>query len=206
LIYTAGCSHDDTLSRARDAGTAGVADSGAAQRAAAGKSATAGKSAAAGKMGSGTWFPGAGTGNAGIALPSSGVCDAVVRTHNLHVVTPKTKCMKAVGTDYLAATLEQVLECIEGKDTVHLRLTFDPGFVDNTYGTGSIGWPHRRGHTFVKDLTKSDHAEIAATSGDGSAAIRFKLDYISALAGTPSGFGSLGVRGGDGSMLLGDAA
>jgi hypothetical protein len=113
--------------------------------------------------------------------------------------------MRAVGTDYLAATLEQVLECVDGTDTIHLRLTFDPGFVDNTYGAGSIGWPRKRGHTLVKDLTKSDHAEITVRSSTGEPSLRFKLDYISAVASAPSGFASLGVRGGDGAMLSGSA-
>ncbi|HET8931809.1 MAG TPA: hypothetical protein VFN67_00145 [Polyangiales bacterium] len=149
-------------------------------------------------------FPGSGTGNAGAALGGS-ICDAVVKTHNQHVVTPATKCMNAKGEDRLAATLEQVLECVDGKDTVHLRLTFDPSFVDNTYGKGSIGWPHKRGHTLVKDLTKSDHAEITVTSSTGATSLRFKLDYITELASAPSGFGSLGARGGDGGMLIGNA-
>ena len=149
-------------------------------------------------------FPGSGTGNAGAAL-SGNVCDAVVKTHNQHVVTPATKCMKAKGEDRLAATLEQVLECVDGQDTVHLRLTFDPSFVDNTYGKGSIGWPHKRGHTFVKDLTKSDHAELTVTSSTGATSLRFKLDYISELASAPSGYGSLGARGGDGRMIVGNA-
>lgn len=150
-------------------------------------------------------FPGSGTGNAGAALSGGKVCDAVVTTRNQHLVTPETKCMKAVASDHLAATLEQVLECVDGKDTIHLRLTFDPGFVDNTYGTGSIGWPRKRGHTMVKDLTKSDHAEITVRSSAGATSLRFKLDYISELASAPSGFGSLGVDGGDGAMLVGDA-
>jgi hypothetical protein len=129
----------------------------------------------------------------------------VVKTRHQHLVTPATKCMKAKGSDYLAATLEQVLECVDGTDTIHLRLTFDPGFVDNTFGAGSIGWPRKRGHTFVKDLTKSDHAEITVRSSSGAPALQFKLDYVSELASAPSGFGSLGVKGGDGAMLVGNA-
>ena len=150
-------------------------------------------------------FPGSGTGNAGAALNGGHVCDAAISTRVQHLVTPETKCMKAVGSDHLAATLERILECVDDKNTVHLRLTLDPGFVDNTYGTGSIGWPRKRGHTFVKDLTKSDHAEITVTSSTGAPSLRFKLDYISEQASAPSGFGSLGVRGGDGAMLLGSA-
>jgi hypothetical protein len=37
-------------------------------------------------------------------------------------------------------------------------------------------------------------------------ALRFKLDYVTADPSRPSGYGSLGVKGGDGSMLVGNAA
>ena len=40
------------------------------------------------------------------------------------------------------ATIEQVLEVIGGKRVAHLRVTFDPSFVDNTYGENACcGWP-----------------------------------------------------------------
>lgn len=40
------------------------------------------------------------------------------------------------------ATIEQVLEVIGGKRVAHLRVTFDPAFVDNTYGANACcGWP-----------------------------------------------------------------
>lgn len=195
LLWCCACGKDASGPVALDAGAAASAAQDASADARAGAAAHANSSR----------FPGSGTGNAGAALSGGNVCDAVVKTRSQHLVTPETKCMKAVGKDYLAATLEQVLECVDGTDTVHLRLTFDPGFVDNTYGAGSIGWPRKRGHTLVKDLTKSDHAEITVTSSTGATSLRFKLDYISELASAPSGFGSLGVRGGDGAMLVGNA-
>jgi len=156
-----------------------------------------------GATGNASLFPGSGSGNAGLALPAAEVCDLVVKTRNMHLVTPETTCFSAQSGDYLAATVEQVLECVEGTDSVHVRLTFDPGFVDNTYGAGSIGWG-RKPHTMEKDLTHSDHAEISATNRAGDTVVRFKLDYISRDPSTVSGWGSLGVRGGDGKMLLGD--
>ena len=168
--------------------------------------ASASSSSAAGSSNGPGQFPGAGTGNAGQSLPSGMVCDAVAGEHNTRIVKPVLKCLLPAKGTKPAATLEQVLECASGKDAVHLRLTFDPAFVDNTFGTGSIGWPHRRGHTFLKDLIKSDHAELMASDATGKQVVRFKLDYVSADASTPSGFGSLGVRGGDGSMITGDPA
>jgi hypothetical protein len=47
-----------------------------------------------------------------------------------------------------AATIEQVLECVDDMTVLHLRLIFDPAFNDNTYGSGSIGWSPVRGHWF----------------------------------------------------------
>jgi hypothetical protein len=88
---------------------------------------------------------------------------------------------------------------------VHIRLSFNPDFVDNTYGTGSIGWPHRRGHTW-KDLEKSDHAEIVMHDESGAVVLQFKLDYVSADPSAASGFGSLGVAGGDGAVSVGNPA
>lgn len=149
-------------------------------------------------------FPGAGTSNAGQPLPSGMVCDSVAGEHNTRIVKPVLKCLLPPKGAMPAATLEQVLECASGKDAVHLRLTFDPAFVDNTFGTGSIGWPHKRGHTFDKDLIKSDHAELMASDADGKEVVHFKLDYVSADPNAPSGYGSLGVRGGDGAMITGD--
>lgn len=159
-----------------------------------------------GPSGSVPIFPGAGTGNGSMPLVGGMICDAVAGQHNTKVVKPMTGCLLAPNRAAAAATLEQVLECASGHDAVHLRLTFDPAFVDNTYGVNSIGWPHKRGHTFDRDLIKSDHAEIIVNDAAGAVAVRFKLDYVSADPSRPSGYGSLGVRGGDGAMEVGDPA
>jgi len=163
-------------------------------------------------------FPGAGTSNAGDPLPNGMLCDSVAGA-----VTPIPERIEECHFDKNdpaamtpAATLEQVLECVEGTDTVHIRLTFHPWFVDNTYGENSVGWHTRRpagkmmmpkkgGHGF-KDLLESDHAEIILKDASGAVVMRFKLDYISPDAARPSGYGSLGVLGGEGQMIIGDAA
>jgi hypothetical protein len=116
-----------------------------------------------------------------------------------------TKCFFGPDSAVPAATLEQVLECVEGTDVMHIRLSFNPQFVDNTYGTGAIGWPHRRGHTWA-DLYKSDHAEIVMVDANDAVVLQFKLDYVSADPIAPSGYASLGVSGGDGSVITGDPA
>ena len=86
--------------------------------------------------------------------------------------------------------------------TVKIRTTFARTFVDNTYGTNAIGWPVNKGHKF-KDLTGSDHLQLALFDGTGAKKIEFKIDYITTKSGTPSGYGTLGVTGGDGKLIAG---
>jgi hypothetical protein len=127
-----------------------------------------------------------------------------------------------------AATVEWIVETSDDDDDlIHVRLTLNPAFVDNTYGENAIGWENRgpkgpggKGapapaapagpggkatHTF-KDLLGSDHAEFKLTDADGALVLHFKQDYISEAADAPSGYASLGVSGGDGRMLGGDPA
>ncbi len=88
-------------------------------------------------------------------------------------------------------------------DAVYMVLAIDKDFVDNTYGANAIGWPgdHKFG-----DLVGSDHAQFYGYNGNGSLVLDFKLDYLTAKSGTPSGYDSLGVSGGDGKMNVGNAA
>jgi hypothetical protein len=86
-------------------------------------------------------------------------------------------------------------------DALRVRLTFDPDFVDNTYGVHSIGWG-KRGHRY-QDLLASDHAELIFTNGDGDQVLRFKADYIAENAAAPSGYATNGVLGKDGEMIVG---
>ena len=165
-------------------------------------------------------FPGSGTSNAGDPLPNGMLCDSVEGAPS-PIPDAIEQCYfdkNDPNATNPTATLEQVLECVDGTDTVHLRLTFDPTFVDNTYGENSVGWhvgkvgangkisgPTKGGHSF-NDLIDSDHAEIILTDANGSAVMQFKLDYLSVDASRPSGYGCLGVTGGEGAMILGDAA
>jgi hypothetical protein len=112
------------------------------------------------------------------------------------------------------AVIEQVIETIDGVSMVHLRITFDPSFVDNTYGVNaSSGWgapavdgmKGKGGHTFG-DLVGSDHLELLLTDGSGATVMDFKIDYVSVSADAPCGYGSLGVSGGEGKVLSGDAS
>ena len=95
-----------------------------------------------------------------------------------------------------------------GDGTTTIRTTFAKTFVDNTYGTGAIGWG-TAGHKF-KDLTGSDKLQLALYDVGGVKRLEFKLDYLTdykpVVAAKPSGYKSLGVSGGDGGMILGAAA
>ncbi|MDH5675794.1 MAG: hypothetical protein OEZ06_26960 [Myxococcales bacterium] len=149
-------------------------------------------------------FPGAGTAADTAPLEGGALCDAV--GDDAPPIPPTvTRCFFGPAGGDPAATIEQALECVEGSNTVHLRLTFDPGFNDNTYGDGSIGWSPKRGHRFG-DLTGSDHAELVLVDGNGEIAMQFKIDYLTEDSSAPSGYASLGVTGGDGSVSIGDAA
>jgi len=106
-----------------------------------------------------------------------------------------------------AATIERVLELAEDESLVHIRLIFDPEFVDNTYGEESVGWEDSKkgGHKF-KDLVGSDHAEFKITNSGGEVVLHFKVDYISEDPTRSSGYGSLGVSDKNGEMIHGDAS
>jgi len=110
-----------------------------------------------------------------------------------------------------AAMIEHRLELTEGVDTLHARLTLDPNFVDNTYGDNAIGW---QGASMGKkpkarafdQLVGSDHAVLRMLDAKGQTALELKFDYISKDESVTSGYSTLGVLGGDGAMISGDAS
>lgn len=208
-----------------------VADSGAGSAGATGANANANANAGSGSgasdpggglgdpsLGPLPRFPGAGTSDAAEPLPNGMLCDAVPG-EALPIPEPIQDCFfDPNDPTRVAATLEQVLECAEETDTVHIRLTFHPWFVDNSYGVNAIGWDPvapvvagakprkgKGGHTFG-DLVGSDHAEILFEDATGEVVMQFKLDYLSDDPSAPSGYASLGVTDGEGEMILGDAA
>lgn len=116
-----------------------------------------------------------------------------------------------------AATIEQVVEVVEDQEYIHLRLTLNPSFVDNSFGATAVGWPEpgsilirdngkekkAKARKF-KDLVGSDHAEIQLFDTAGEAVTHFKLDYLSESDDSLSGYASLGVIGGDGEVIVGE--
>jgi len=105
------------------------------------------------------------------------------------------------GTPFIGAVHEIVPNpagAPAGAITVRTSLNKER-FVDNTYGTGAIGWPS--GHTF-SNLTGSDKMQLALYDTNGVKKLEFVMDYISASSGAPGGFTTLGVSGGDGSFIF----
>jgi hypothetical protein len=183
----------------------------------------------------GPQFPGSGDGfrpltpgcGPGTADECTGSCEQRGGDGGTVIRPPATLCFAGEGDptpNDPSAVIEQVIEEVDGKAYVHIRITFDPAFTDNTYGEGtSSGWPVKApkppkgdmpemdpeeakpGHTFG-NLTGSDHTELLLTDGSGETIMSFKVDLISENADSPCGYGSLGVLGGDGEMLLGDPA
>ncbi len=101
-----------------------------------------------------------------------------------------------------AAMVEYLHETAGGQDYYRFRITFDPSFVDNTYGENAIGWGDK-GHTW-KDLLGSDHAELELFDNNKVMVAQLKIDYVGIDSAPACGYSSLGVTGGDGKMLIGD--
>ncbi|MFT3927700.1 MAG: hypothetical protein QM778_34550 [Myxococcales bacterium] len=184
----------------------------------------------------GPQFPGAGTGSAGYSI-AAGIdtvtCDKPGpapggTTGPVPGAQSSELCFYADDPAVPAAMIEWVLEAAADTELVHVRLTFNPDFVDNTYGANAIGWgsaqamnpapggammmpgmakPPKgpKGHTFM-DLVGSDHAEFQLYDANNALRMQFKLDYLSQTNTAPSGYACLGVTGGEGKMLVGSAA
>lgn len=96
----------------------------------------------------GPQFPGAGTGSAGLALTvgsSTVTCDGRVPSPvaPFAPAPPLTRhqaCFFA-EEDEPAAFVEWIVESAPAEDQlVHVRLTLNPAFADNSYGANAIGW------------------------------------------------------------------
>ena len=80
-----------------------------------------------------------------------------------------------------------------------------PAPNDNSYGVNSVGWhPGGSGGHSFSDLTGSDKAGFQILRPNGTIAVSFNVDYITAstLNSPPSGYRSLGPFGGDGSIVV----
>ncbi len=143
---------------------------------------------------------------AGVGPATADVCGpASAKLPGIPAGPPVVRECFFTGTDpTVQATVERVLESVDDTNLVHVRLTFNPNFVDNSYGATAMGWANSKNgtHTY-KDLVGSDHAELLFTNKQDVVALHVKLDYISVDASRPSGYGTLGVLGGEGAVLVG---
>jgi hypothetical protein len=93
-------------------------------------------------------FPGGGTSGAAqpltasLAPDTSSACDPEPSvTVPVTSAEVQTVCFfGADSPDVPAAAIEQVVEVVGTAEWVHIRLTLNPDFVDNTYGDTAIGW------------------------------------------------------------------
>jgi hypothetical protein len=100
-------------------------------------------------------FPGAGTSGAAqplavsLAPETSDECDpAPTPSTPASSANVQTVCFySADDAGVPAATIEQVVEVVGNSEWVHIRLTLNPDFVDNTYGSTSVGWGDAEGAT-----------------------------------------------------------
>jgi hypothetical protein len=182
-----------------------------------------GKCSAGSGTGSGTTttpgphFPGSGSGfrpltpgcGPDTAAQCTGECEQAGGDPDVEVVRPPvTLCFAGEGDttpEDPSVVIEQVIETLNGVSYVHIRVTFDPSFTDNTFGEGSCcGWPDKRGHSFDPDLSKSDHTELLLTNGDSETVMHFKVDLVSPDPASDCAYSTQGVTGGDGTVLVGN--
>jgi hypothetical protein len=211
------------------AGSNGSATAGTSSGTSGTGSGSGGTSSGSGGTSSGTAGSGSGVGGSYVVIPGGGEDDAPLgmgcgpetadecyptgeecsgsQTLDYAVIQPAAQiCFYGDGMEIPSATVEHVVESFDGQEYVHLRVTFDPDFVDTVYGDCSpeTGWNPNRPHTF-RDLYKSDHVELMLYDCSDSLAMHFSVDLIDEDPDSPTGYASLGVLGGDGGMVVGDA-
>ncbi len=113
-----------------------------------------------------------------------------------------TSCFISSNSVYVTSdhTISYTLDPVN--NSIRFRTTLSKNYVDNTYGTNRIGWSS---HAFT-DLVNSDAITMQIYDALNVKKMEFKLDYLSASGATASGYGCLGVAGGDGSMILGSSS
>jgi len=211
--------------------TAGTSSSSAGTSSGTGgtSSGTGGTASGSGGTTSGTGATGSGVGGSYVMIPGGGETDAPLGSGcgpetadacypagdecngtealDYAVIQPAAQiCFYGEGMEIPSATVEHIVESYGGQEYVHLRVTFDPDFVDTAYGDCSpeTGWNPNRPHTF-RDLRVSDHVELMLYDCNDALAMHFNLDFIDEDPESPTGYSSLGVLGGDGGMVVGDA-
>lgn len=156
-----------------------------------------------------------------------GGCDnaALLSGGGVKVKSTGAVCFYGEGIEEPSATVEHITEAVAGEEYVHLRVIFDPDFVDTTYGECSFetGWGSKedesepppdgkkrpkprgaKGHTF-KDLVGSDHVELKLYNCEDDLSMHVKVDFLNEDETAACGYASAGVTGGDGEVFIGNA-
>ncbi len=139
--------------------------------------------------------------------PGGGCSSDALLEGQVKILSAGSECFFGEGYELPQATVEHITEINQGEEYVHLRVIFDPDFVDTTYGqcSAETGWNPKRPHSLA-DLYKSDHVELMLYDCADALAMHFKVDFVEAGMDTSCGYATAGVSGGDGSMFVGDAA
>lgn len=151
--------------------------------------------------------PGCGPETASDCTAPGGGCDngELLSGGGVKVKSAGAVCFYGEGIEDPSATVEHITEVVDGEEYVHIRVIFDPNFVDTVYGECSTetGWGEK-GHKFG-DLVGSDHTELMLYNCDDELSMHFKVDFITANTDSACGFANLGVTGGDGEVFVGNA-
>jgi hypothetical protein len=115
-------------------------------------------------------------------------------------IPPITLCTNIAGQEVAIGTL--ITEILPGGD-VKVTLLQHRNVADNTYGANASGYPGA--HSF-QDWVQNDRARFRFLNNLGNTVLDIEVDYLSASGAFPSGYGTLGVGGGDGKVNIGNAA
>lgn len=140
-------------------------------------------------------------------VPPGGGCDnsELLGAGEVEIIDAGSLCFYGEGHDEPSATIEHITEVVEDEEYVHLRIIFDPTFVDTTYGECSLttGWDQDKGHT-LKDLKGSDKVELMLYNCDDELSMHMKVDFIEDESDTECGYATGGVTDGEGDVIVGD--
>src|SRR5690606_15660669 len=93
--------------------------------------------------------PGCGPETAQQCIAKGGSCNSetLIDSGKVEVIDAGATCFFGEEMETPSATVEYITESIEENKYVHLRVVFDPRFVDTAYGACSIdtGWPAKKG-------------------------------------------------------------
>ena len=151
--------------------------------------------------------PGCGPETAHECMEPGGSCnnEDLIQSGGVEVKDAGATCFFGEEMTTPSATVEYITEVVAENEYVHLRVIFDPDFVDTVYGecSAETGWNPRRGHTF-KDLRSSDHVELMLYNCSDELSMHMKVDFLDTSDSTACGYATGGVLSGDGEMFVGD--